>query len=155
MCVVIHITADVAAKFIEAIIHRMEVEIVSEMPFANERGVIARLTQHLRQGQLILRDAPGPALFDIFFTLRLIHWRNLIIRNPRTTLLVTAGHQRSARRRTHRTVAVKVGEPYAAGREAVYLGRPDLTAAVATKRAVAQIIGEDENNVGFPARLSW
>ena len=51
-----------SAEFIEAVIHRMEREVVTQMPFAAEGGPVTGLPEQIDEGQFVWRDTPCPAL---------------------------------------------------------------------------------------------
>ena len=146
--VVIHVAADIAAELIEAVVHRVKTEVVSEMPFANERGAVAGLLEHCGQREFRGRKAPRPSLLEVLFALRTEDGRKVRIRDFDAPLLVSPREQRGPRRAAKRTVAVKVRQPHAAGRETVDVGSLDFGVAVAPERAVAQVIGENEHDIG-------
>ncbi len=68
---------------------------------------------------------------------------------------IAAGEQAVARGRTDRGGAVGVGESAARGGETVHVRGFDLGRAVAAEIAVAEVIGQDQDNVGGGVRRRW
>ena len=66
---------------------------------------------------------------------------------------IFAGQERVARRRADRGHRVRVGEAQPLRGEPVHVGRLDFGRAVATEVAVADVIGQDEHDVGLARRL--
>ena len=64
---------------------------------------------------------------------------------------VLAGHEAAARRRADGAAGVGLGEAHALGRQAVEVGRLDALLAVAAEVAVAEVVGQDEDDVGLGA----
>ena len=62
------------------------------------------------------------------------------------------GHQHATRRRTHRVPGIVRRKPHALPGETVDVGSADLFLSVATQLRIAEIIREDENNVGLFGR---
>ncbi len=65
---------------------------------------------------------------------------------------VAAGHEDGARRRADRRARVEVGEAEALGREAVDARRADELLAVGAHVSVAEVVGDDEDDVGARGR---
>ncbi len=108
----------------------------AHMPFADRRGGVALLPQHRRQGQATRGDQGGAAG-------ALEH--RAAIRHAKRHL---AGHQAVARGRADRGGTMRVGEAHAFPREAVEMWRGDLRlVVVAAHIAVAEVVGEDEQDV--------
>ena len=106
---------------------------VAEVPFADDRGLIARGLQRLRQQVLVGRQAIGVVRRDD---------RGLQAVAER----VAASHQRRSRLRTER-LGVEFLEPGAAGGERVDVGRLDVGAVVADVLPTL-IVGDDVDDVG-------
>jgi len=62
---------------------------------------------------------------------------------------VQSGHQAAARRRAHGTASIMIGKAYSFRCQLVDVGCLDDFLSVATQVAVAKIIGEDVDDVGF------
>ena len=62
---------------------------------------------------------------------------------------VLAGHEHTAGRRAHVVAGVVRGELHALAGEAVDVWRRHLGRAIATEIAVTEVIGENEDDVGF------
>ena len=147
MGVVVHVATHKAAEFVEAILQRMKRRVITKVPFAENPGVIAGLLEKSGDGQFLRRDSPGPALRQVLLALCPEDRRKFLVGDPRAALLVSTGQQGRARRRAHRTVAVKIGESCAVGRELIDVRCFDFLAAITTQRAVAQVIGHDEDDI--------
>ena len=66
---------------------------------------------------------------------------------------VLAAHQRRARRLAVRAAGVAAGEPHPLRRQAVDVRRLVILAAVTGDVGVAEVVGEDEDDVGFARRV--
>jgi hypothetical protein len=64
-----------------------------------------------------------------------------------------AGHQGATGGSADGAARVAIGEADALGSETVEVRRLDDFLAIATEVAVTEIVGEDEEDVGFPFRL--
>jgi hypothetical protein len=131
----VDITAQRAERMVEAVRLRAELGLVAEVPLADEAGGVAVVFQEPRQraavgGQAELERAAGAAERGL----------------DAHALLVAAGDERGARRRTLRH-RVKVREPHALAREAVDVGRADIGRSIAAEVAVAGVVGHDEDDV--------
>ncbi len=62
---------------------------------------------------------------------------------------VIACHQRATRRAANRTAGIKLREPRALFRQFIKVRRLDEFLAVATRIGIAQIIGQNKNDVRF------
>jgi len=120
---------------------------IAEMPFPDQRGEVARLLQmpgegRLRMGQVMQRSGFDELPLLWAFARPLRPDRHV---QPRGML---AGEERRTARRAdgHR---VGMGEAKALLRESVEVRRLMQIRAVAAEVAPAQIIGEDEDDVGF------
>ena len=66
---------------------------------------------------------------------------------------VVAGHQATARRGADGAAGVALREAHALRGQAVEVRRLDLLLAVAAEVAIAQVVGQDENDVGRSGRI--
>ena len=65
---------------------------------------------------------------------------------------VKAGHEHAARRGADGRAGIGIGESHAVGGQAIEIRRFDLLLAVAAEVAVAEVIGQDEDDIGLLAR---
>ncbi|MEJ7636893.1 MAG: hypothetical protein WKF75_02605, partial [Singulisphaera sp.] len=72
---------------------------------------------------------------------------------PADSVRIAAGQQRRAGRRAFRPVGIEVRESDAPGRQPVQVGRPDVPAAVTAEVAIAQVVGQNQDDVRSPRRL--
>ena len=63
-------------------------------------------------------------------------------------LLPAAGDEAGARRRAHGGIGVEIGEAHALAREAVHVRGADVLRAVRAGVGVAEVVDQDEDNVG-------
>ena len=110
------------------------------MPLPDERRAVAGLLQQRRQGGMLRRQT------DIAAGQRLLQ-------PDRQPVLVAAGDQRGARRRTDRGVGVRLQEAHALGRQAIDVRRADIGTPVARYVGVTEIVGHDEDDVRRPRCL--
>ena len=136
---VIHVPFEVSDKFIEALVHRMGSRIASQMPLAEKRRGVARFAEQFRNQDFVRRHADA--------RLSLVPDEERIAQAG--ALLVAAGHQRRARRRASRPVRVEIRHHESLGSELVELRRAGLGSAVEPDIAIAEVVGQDENNVGL------
>ncbi len=123
-----------AEEFVEPLIHRMVVRLVSRarsavVPLAEQRRYVAALFQHLGDRHLLRRKVKtavaGDAVVDA----------------------VTTGHQRRAGRSADDAGRVKTTEDRALVRDAVEVRRRPFLSAVEADVAVAQVVAEDHDDV--------
>ena len=62
-------------------------------------------------------------------------------------VLISASDQGDACRGAHRRIRVRLKEPGAVGREAIDVRRAEIAPAIARNVGVAEIVGEDENDI--------
>src|SRR5688572_16078926 len=92
----IDVTADIAAKLVEAVPPRIKLPVIAEMPFAHEcRAMASRLEQFGK------RDLRRLQPMVIALAARRIGEHDLVHSAP---LLIAPGEQGGARRRTYRAV---------------------------------------------------
>jgi hypothetical protein len=128
--------ADAAAlehqSFLEALIHGAQRITVAEVPLAEDAGTIAETAQDLGERRFI-----G------------VHHRAADERiDDAGAIIVAAGHQAGARRGADGR-DVEVLHAHALLGELVDIRRPDDRVAVDAKIAVALIVGDDDNDIGF------
>ncbi len=110
---------------------------VAEMPFADEAAGVARLFQEFRRGDFRRIDADAVARIN-----------DLRRAGP---VRIAPGHEREPRGRAA-LMHVKTGELHAIPCEGIDVRRLDVLAAKTGQVTIAQVIGEDENDVGFLRR---
>ena len=102
----------------------------NEAPLADHAGPIAGLLQEHRD-----RDIAGP--------------QSATVAGYRCVSHVLTGHQRAARRRADVVPGVVAGVAKALARHLIEPRRLDLLLAVAAKIPVAEVVSQDEDNVGL------
>src|SRR5690606_15164343 len=125
--VVVDRAGQVAAKLIEAVMDRIVLRLAAEVPLAEERGGVAMILHHARNGELARIEAGRieVACDDI---------------DNAHALLVAAGHERGPRGTAHGTVGMEIDEGKAFTRHTVEYRRLH-PAAVRPRRdvGIAQI----------------
>ena len=122
---------EVAEEIIKAlVVRRGRAVLVAEAPFTDERGVIAGLFEQAGDGA-VLGFQP-----------------DLGIAADGGVAGVLAGHEHAARRRADGGAGVELREAQALRRQPVDVRCGDLLLPVAPEVAVAEIVGEDEDDVG-------
>ena len=101
-------------------------------PICRTARCVARSLQHVGHGHLV-----GPQA----------HF-GLAIAADGGVAGVLAGHEAAARRRADGAAGVGLGEAHALGGQAVQVRREDVLLAVAAEVAVAEVVGQDEDDVG-------
>jgi hypothetical protein len=109
----------------------------SEVPLADAHGAVAGALEHVGEGRLVETEA-----------IRVLREEDARDADARG---VAAGQERGARRRTDGVRGAEIGEAHALGGHAVEVGGADAR-AVAAEIAVAEIVAEDEDDVGGPRR---
>jgi len=107
---------------------------IAESPLAHEGGAIAGLAKKIGHREIAIAQ-----------------WDARVAADPAMSSVI-AGHQRAARRRAHRASGVGLREAQTARGQGVDVGSADALLAVTTKVAVAEIVGQDENDVWFRRR---
>ena len=119
---------------------RSEARQGPEMPLADEPGFIAGVAQERRKSGVRRRDPDIAA-------------RDRLLETDREAILVAAGDQRRARRRTNRAVGIGLSEPQSFGGQAIDVRRSKVRPAVAGQVGIAEVVGHDEQDVGPGPRL--
>ena len=135
---------EVAEEFVEALICGDSVGLAgeAEAPLAEEAGGVAGLVKNFGDGDVVLEQAFAVTLVGVAADAGVAGVEPL--------------HEAGPRRRADRVAGVGVGEAHALAGEAVDVRSEDLFLAVAAKVAPAEIIGEDEDDVGLGALgQSW
>ena len=138
---VIDAAAHWAEKLHVAALQRAEAWRKAEMALADERGGVAGIAQQRRERRMLGRQPEHRAL-----TRRAAGDR--LVGAAAQPVLPAASGEREARRRAHRRVGVAVGEAQARGRQPIHVGRAGRASAVAAEIGVAEIVGQDEDEVG-------
>jgi hypothetical protein len=129
-----------AAETIEIVVaalQRTEIGQPPQMPFADQRGLVAGLLQERRQGRMVRRQTDLAR-----------HARAQRLFEPdRQPVLVTPGNQRDAGGGADCRIGIGLGEAHALGGDAIDIGRGEIAAAVAGNIGIAEIVGENEQNV--------
>ena len=134
--------AVVAKKTIEPLMHRVAFRAgKAQTPFAECAGAVSMTAQQLGDGLLRLGD--GPLAFRFHFT----------IVADKGVPGVLAGHEHATRWRADGVAGVVTREAHALPGQAVEVGRLDFLLTVAAQLRVAQVVGENENDVR-PSHLS-
>jgi hypothetical protein len=124
----------------------------AEVPFANESSPVAGLFQCLGEGNLLQRQLADDARpFQLL--IRTIAAPRQPIGEAKAGGIFPRENTRASWR-TDGARGVGLGESHGAGRETVEVGGLVEGAAVTPKVAPAQIIRQDENNVG-PMGFGW
>ena len=125
------------------------------MPFAKRARGVARRLEAIGDGGLAEGEAEtvdvglgDPSAVDATRLLDLVTESEL---EP-DALLPATRHEAGARGGAHGSVGVEIGELHALGGETIDVGGLDVGRAHAAEVAVAEIVGEDENDVGFRRR---
>ena len=128
--------AVVAEKPVEPLMHRVALRAgKAESPFAESAGAVAVAAEQL--GDRLLRLGDGPLAFRFHFT----------VVPDKGVAGVLAGHEHAARRRADGVAAVVAREAHALRGQAVEVGCLDFFLPVAAQLRVAQVVGEDEDDV--------
>ena len=114
---------------------------MAEAPLADEPGGIAGLIHEVGDGEGV--GGHGRLAFGLDF----------LVAADRGVAVVLARHERASRRRADRRAGVGLGEPHALGREPVDVRRLDELLPETAEVAVAEVIREDEDDVG-PVRCN-
>jgi len=129
--------AVVAIKPVEAHLQRItDRPGIAQAPFAERPGGVTGALQQV------------PHRARAFGHRRLPLGLVLVVTAHRHVPRVQASHQRRPRGRAHCAARIMLGETHPAGRQPVQMRRGDLRSAVGPHVSVAQIIGQDVNNVG-------
>ncbi len=131
-----------AIEIVVAALERAEIGQCAQMPFADQYGLIAGPLQDRRQGRMTRRKAD-------------LSWRTgaqRLFQTDRQPVLVTPGDQRHARRGANRGIGIRLAEAHALGRNAIDIGRAEIPTTVARHVRIAEIVGENEQDVGFQRR---
>ncbi len=123
-----------AEEQIEAVARREKLGRVAEVPFSDNGGAVAALAEQCADGGLGGGEADA----------RVGHERA----RDADALGVATGEQRGAARAAQRRRRVVARETHALGGEAVEVGREDFGRAVAAEVVVAEIVGDDVDDVG-------
>jgi len=124
---------DEAEELIETAIHRRETFGRAQVPLAHHARHVARRLEPLRKRMGLRGQRPAEVLNAV-------------------AMLIPATHQRRAGRRAERSVRIRIGEAHPTLREPVNVRRRNVFATVGTDVGIAEIIGEDDDDVGF---LLW
>ncbi len=127
------VLVEVAVPVVEALEERDAPRArVPERPLAHSPGAVARLLQHLRDGEVVRSqpDVVGEVVPDA--VVAVVH--------PR--------HEAAARGGTDGRARVGLGEPQALGGQPIEVRRLDLLLPVGAEITVAEVVGQDEDDVG-------
>ena len=134
-----------AKEFLVAALAWTEVRRITKMPFADQRGCVAGVTQQRRQGRVIGRKAENLVAFG--------DRRKRLLRGAAQAILPATRDQRETRGRAHARVRIAAREQQALLREAIEIGRDvgrtslRIASAEAAKIGVAEIVGQDVDEV--------
>ena len=129
-----------AAETIEIVVaalQRTEIGQPPQMPFADQRGLVTGLLQERRQGRMLRRQTDLAR-----------HTRAQRLFEPDgQPVLVTPGNQRDAGGGADRGIGIGLREAHTLGGDAIDVGRREIAAAVAGDIGIAEVVGENEQNV--------
>ena len=130
-----------AAETIEIVVtalQRAEIGQPPQMPFADQSGLVTGPFQERRQGRMGRRQTDLAR-----------HTRAQRLLEPDLrSVLVTPGNQRDAGGGADRGIGVGLRKAHALGGDAVDIGRREVAAAIAGDIGIAEVVGENEQNVG-------
>jgi len=106
--------------------------LAGDVPFADQARFVTRAAQQLGQEPLGVGQLIRAAV---------------VIPRHAKALLIRAGHQPEPAGRARGAGDIAIGETHLAAREAVELRRGHVLAAVAAEVAVAQVVGEDDDEI--------
>ena len=140
---VVNVAADISAKAIKVVVHGIEFFVVPEVPFAKDGRGVAGLFEQFGKG-----DFRGVQSHIVVGTFGI----GADYFGHACTLLIASGEQSGARGAANGTAGVEVGEfkPFAS--HLFHCGRVD-PAPVRTGIAIAHVVGEYDDDVGFGHRL--
>ena len=137
---VVEAAAHRAEELPVAALQRSEVRQEAEVPLADQRRRVAGVAQQRGQRRMVRRQAQH--------RVAAVTARDRLVVAAAQPVLEAPGHQREARGRAHRRVGVPVGEAQAVGGQAVELRGARRPATVAAEVSKAEVVGEDEDEVG-------
>ena len=136
---VVHDAAEEAGELREAALVGVVSRIVqAAVPLAHVAGAVAGGAECITDGALAQGDAVQAAVR--------FHAQRA------AAVVVASGEQRGARRGADRRAAVVLGAAHALGGEPIDVGRGQDGVAVAAQVAVAQVVGQEDDDVGTRAR---
>jgi hypothetical protein len=139
---VIHAAAVNAEELVEPVAVGRELRHEAEVPLADERGAIPGALEQGRERRMARREAElGRSAFRRAPSHRPLELRPEALRVP-------TGHERDAGRRARRRGGVRVREANARGDQSVDVWRLIVGPAERAQVAVAEIVGENEEQVG-------
>ena len=109
--------------------------VTAERPLANDTRVVARAAEQLRDGCVLAAQGHRVAV-------------RAVVGPDACVPGVLAGEQRPARSGTARAARIRLGEAHAFGRQPVKVRRGEFLLPVAAQVPPAQVIGENEDDVG-------
>ena len=112
--------------------------LVAEVPFSDDAGRVADLLQRLGQGDLGGRQT----------VVRVLEEHPLAPAEHPAPQVYAPGQQGRPARRADRGLRVEAGPALALGGHAVEVGRADRRVPVGAEVAVAEVVGEDDDDVG-------
>ena len=131
-----------AEELVDAAPLRVKHSGAAKMPFADEGRGVAGLTQPI--GDRLLRDGQTNTGRGVL--------RSDGIELKSEPRLVTPRQQRRARGRAERRRHVTIRKAHPTGCERIQVRRRNVFAAIATEFTVAEIVGDDVNDVGSSRR---
>ena len=129
--------AEDAEEVVVAALDRAEIRQEAEMPLADQRRAVAGGAQQRRQGRMTWRQADGLGRRRV----------DRLLEADGQPILIAPGDQRRPRRRTDGRVGVGLGEFQPLEREPVDVRRRVVLLAVAAHVGIAEVVGEDEDDV--------
>src|SRR6185312_17143742 len=109
----------------------------AEMPFADQGRAVARFPEERRQSRMLRRQS-NTGFCD----------RQRFLETDAEAILIAPGDQRGPGGRTDRRIRIGLEQAHTVRGDAVDVGRFEVWTAVARDIGVAQIVREDEDDVG-------
>ena len=136
MHVIVECAATEAVEMVVAAFQGAELGKNAEVPLSDESCTVASLAKQRWQGRMFRRQA------DFGIT------RQRLFQPYSQAVLVAAGDQSCARGGTNRRVGIGFEEAHARRGDAVDIRRMEIRPSVTGDVGVAQIVGQDEDDVG-------
>ncbi len=127
-------------ELVESLSRRQKFWLIPQMPFAEHASLVARGLQHFGDRHFIRVQS---------FSVCSKQHAEIGPRRHADSLGITTGHQSRSRRCANRCGHIKICQLRSLGRHLIDARRVHMVAAEATQIAIALIVGEDDNKIGF------
>lgn len=125
-------------EFIEALLHRAEVAMGTDVPFAEETGAVAGVLQHFGEGHFLQGHVDPIGAVDVVLGPGI----------DSGALRVPSGQKRGARRAAN-GMGIGLGEADAVSCETVDRGGVEIVGSVTARIERALVVGVENDDVGF------